>query len=315
MHTPQLVIYTDNAHASLDKLIGTPCSIAIQSFICGLTFTPTASGMEVVPLADYPLQQAINNKQIISNAKEGGKRKVLVALGGATLASDTWANCAQNVEAVAQCLADFVKQNNFDGIDIDWEDSSAFTSSNPKYDAATFLVELSKAQRKLLPAGQYLITHAPQPPYLSPNWPDQSTSKTKPAPYSDILKSAGDAIDYLNIQYYNNPGDVGDTGTEQAHKCAGVGPESPYPTSIVGLSQLQQLPLQKLILGKPTTIQNAGSGFLETSQLCSQVIAPLRQQFPMMGGAMGWQLAESPSSDALVLNWVQQVGQSLQLTS
>ncbi|WP_068315076.1 glycoside hydrolase family 18 protein [Polycladidibacter hongkongensis] len=315
MHTPQLVIYTDNWQASLDKLVGTSCSIAIQSFICGLTFTPTASGMEVTPLVDFPLQYTLNNKQIISDAKEGGKRKVLVALGGATLASDTWANCAQNVEEVAQCLADFVKQNNFDGIDIDWEDTEAFTSSNPKYDAVTFLVDLSKALRKNLPAGQYLITHAPQPPYLSPSWPDQSTSKTKPAPYSDILKSAGDAIDYLNIQYYNNPGDVGSTGPEQAHKCAGVGPESPFPTSIVGLNQQQNLPLQKLILGKPTTEQNAGSGYLETDQLCSQVIAPLRKNYPMMGGAMGWQLAESPSSQTLVLNWIKDVGQSLQLES
>ena len=50
-----------------------------------------------------------------------------------------------------------------DGVDIDFEDSNAFTGK-AGYDGITFLSELTSGLSQALPSGS-IITHAPQTPY------------------------------------------------------------------------------------------------------------------------------------------------------
>ncbi|XP_031472548.1 uncharacterized protein LOC116244853 [Nymphaea colorata] len=60
----------------------------------------------------------------------------------------------------AQRLADFVASNNLDGVDIDWEDTTAFQSGVGEQWLITFTTVL----RNILPSA--IITHAPQAPYF-----------------------------------------------------------------------------------------------------------------------------------------------------
>jgi chitinase len=297
MRSSEIVIYTDNGNAPVSKLVGTACTIGIQSFISNARFD--ASGKCTLEM-DWPLESSLKNGDI-PVAKEGGKRKILVALGGEIFTSRVWQACSENMGGFVEALIDFIKDNQFDGIDIDWEDSEALTARN--YDAVAFLSDLTLALRARLPAPDYIITHAPQAPYLDKAW--------QGGPYLEVMKRAGSALDYLNIQYYNNPWWVGDSGSEQAAKVAGTTGSPAFATSIVGLVE-QGLPVEKLLVGKPTTAQNAGSGFLDTPDLCHDVIAPLVQKYgSKFGGVMGWQLAESPSSPDLALDWIASVARTL----
>lgn len=62
---------------------------------------------------------------------------------------------------MATSLAQFVKENNFDGVDIDYEDNDAMTLST----AEAWLITFQKKLKELLP--DHLISHAPQAPYFS----------------------------------------------------------------------------------------------------------------------------------------------------
>ncbi|OKH88611.1 glycosyl hydrolase family 18 protein [Thalassospira sp. TSL5-1] len=301
MQTLQNVMYTDNGNAPVSKLVGTACTIGIQSFISNACFKDGKCNLEM----DWPLKSAIDNKDIVP-AKEGGKRKILVAVGGGSFTTASWQTCVTNFDAFVEALIEFVKEYKFDGIDIDWEDTANLANvaqQNGGYDAVAFLVNLTKKLRAGLPAPQYIITHAPQPPYFDHAFYG--------ATYMEVMRQAGDAIDYLNIQYYNNPDYVGDDGKEQAAKVAGTIGTPSYRTSIVGLVE-QGLPVEKLLVGKPTTPDNAGTGFLPTDAFCNDVVAPLVAKYGnSFGGVMGWQLAQSPESTELEYNWISTVADAL----
>ncbi|AUG51542.1 chitinase [Thalassospira marina] len=297
MRTPENVIYTDNGYGPVSKLAGTACTIGIQSFISNASFDNGTCKLEL----DWPLQSALNHKDIVP-AKEGGKRKILVALGGGTFDTPSWQACSDNLDAFADALVSFVKTNDFDGIDIDWEDTGALTKSGG-YDAVAFLSGLTRKLRAGLPAPQYIITHAPQPPYFDASFHGGT--------YMQVMKQVGTLIDYLNIQYYNNGDFVGTTGSEQAEKVAGTTGSPAFATSIVGLVA-QGLPVEKLLVGKPTTPHNAGTGFLPVDEFCSDVVAPLVAKYGAnFGGVMGWQLAQSPSSADLEYDWISTVADAL----
>lgn len=66
-----------------------------------------------------------------------------------------------NPVTVATNLANFVKENNLDGVDVDYEDNDAFTLSR----AEDWVIKFQKRLRELLP--DHIISHAPQAPYFS----------------------------------------------------------------------------------------------------------------------------------------------------
>ncbi|MTI19107.1 chitinase [Rhodobacteraceae bacterium RKSG542] len=292
MTKPEIVIYTDNGNAPINKLVGTQCTLGIQSFLTA------PSGSTLVP--DYPLSAAISHG-LIEQAKEGGKRKITVAIGGAgAFPSSSWAAADKNLSAFVDQICTFVTDNHFDGVDIDWEDTAAITS-NQGYDPVEFLSNLSVELKKQLPSGQNFISHAPQCPYFM-----NDGSNPFKNTYNQIMQQAGSSIDLLNIQYYNNPQAIGTTVAEQVSAVAGTS-GTPATCSIVGLVNAG-IPVEKLALGKPTTPENAGSGFVDTQSLCSQLIAPLAQKYgSSFGGVMGWQFGESNVSDQLVTSWIENV--------
>lgn len=93
----------------------------------------------------------------------------------------------------ARGLAAWVKEYNLDGVDIDWEDMHAMNIGIGEAWLITFQSEL----RRQLPAGQYLISHAPVAPWFTsgPNYPNGA--------YVAVHKQTGDGIDFYNMQFYN----------------------------------------------------------------------------------------------------------------
>ena len=59
-------------------------------------------------------------------------------------------------------MANFVKNNDLDGIDLDWEDNAAMENGTGEQ----WLIDCTKAIRKILPVGEYLLSNAPQGPYF-----------------------------------------------------------------------------------------------------------------------------------------------------
>lgn len=228
------------------------------------------------------------SSQIVDRIHTAGKR-VMLGFGGGTMASQHYRNYAGREADLAEALADVVKDNGLDGIDIDWEDTAGFTMPRQVgYNARDFLIKLTTELRDRLPQGQYEISHAPQPPYLT------ASGGTAITGYNDVLRSVGDEIDFLNMQYYNNAGYQ--TPTEVVA----------HYTSVVDAGLITS---RQLLVGKPVEETNAGQGFIPVDDITSQIVAPLVQEYgDQFGGVFNWEFKSDTNPD---FYWGNSVAESL----
>ncbi len=215
--------------------------------------------------------------------KENGI-KVLISFGGGLAKADDYKHLVHREEELAALIADFVRTKGLDGVDLDFEASSMLhmDRSPGVADGKSFLIRLTKALREKLPSKDYFISHAPQSPYLNPDWHQ--------GPYLDILKKAGGDIDWITVQYYNNPGQDGPVKS----KVVGSN-HNPYVTSYRGLvSGLDGLSWSsdKVVIGKPVYKADAFSGHVSPQVMVREIIEPLRTQYGAdFGGIAGWQFS------------------------
>ncbi len=217
----------------------------------------------------------------INELKANGQ-KVLISFGGGEMSSEAYSKLVGFERELASSIVDFVVENNLDGVDIDFEDTSAFVGS-ASYNGVDFLVNLTRTLRELLPSSDYIITHAPQPPYLEVgNGMDG---------YVKVMEQVGGLIDWLNVQFYNNP------------------PWSSNPKQIVSsyskFSELPGLSAEKLLIGLPVTASNAGSGYIPIDDIVSDIIEPI-QQNGVLGGMMNWQYSSDEYGE-----WATTIGGAL----
>lgn len=153
---------------------------------------------------------------------------------------------------VGKDLAQFVKQYNLDGVDIDYEDSASFQNGK----AVPWLVTLTKTLRQHLPKGQYILTHAPQAPYFG--------SKCQwGGGYSKIEKQVGSLIDMYLVQTYNQGAGMYDSCQSLLHSSGNACPGS----SIFEIHEKENVPLNKLVVGKPATQADASTGYMAPKDL------------------------------------------------
>jgi chitinase len=221
-------------------------------------------------------------------------KKVLISFGGGDVTETDYAPLIGHETELAEQLALFVKGHGLDGVDIDFEASVAFhRPAKPGIvDGRKFLIALNHALRQKLPAPRYLISHAPQPPFLDPDWHG--------GPYLDVLREAGDEVDWISVQYYDNPG-FNDPMAE-----------SPAVTAYDGLvSDPRGLrwPASKLVVGKPIYHDDANSGHLAPEDVIGTIVKPLRKTWGnAFGGLMGWQFSTLTTDHRA---WNDQVGKAL----
>ncbi|SFT60893.1 Chitinase [Pseudovibrio denitrificans] len=299
MPNKEIVGYALSTNAQLiAKMAESDYTTVILCFVVGDEAGNLSPSTELQAMFDAP--------DLISNLKSAGKR-VLISMGGEVFSTPAWAALANNLDNTVQQLTKMVTDHGLDGVDIDWEDTN-YTG----YDAPTFLVDLSKALKDQLPDGHNFVTHAPQAPYFYGGAPGSYTQV-----YVDVAKNAGDAIDLYNIQYYNNQWYVGETAAEETGKVAGtelVNGQT-FPSSIIGIASTG-VPISKLILGKPTTLQNVtGSasvnGYLSADEIVDNLISPLLAKEPDFAGMMGWQYPTEYGSDTGTDDWAQTMAKAL----
>ncbi|MCR9176836.1 MAG: glycosyl hydrolase family 18 protein [Alphaproteobacteria bacterium] len=270
------VIYYNSAATPLEKVASAGYTDVILSF---LTVDPDGAGSLklVVPATlkdELPKLPAI---------RASGKR-ILISFGGGDMKTRAWKRLVGREVELAGLLSEFVKSHGLDGVDIDFEISEALEERWPKhaFDGVSLLIDLTKALEAALPSAA-LITHAPQPPYLDPKW--------QGGPYLKVLKAAGEHIDWISIQYYNNP------GYETPAKRYVVGePDNPFVTAYIGLVEATiegGWPAAKILVGKPVFKGDAASGHMPPERVVSEIVKPLLDRYgEKFGGLMGWQYSD-----------------------
>ncbi|KAG5640864.1 hypothetical protein DXG03_006806, partial [Asterophora parasitica] len=177
--------------------------------------------------------------------------KIIVSAFGAT---DTPTSSGTNPVDLANNFAAFVKKYNLDGIDVDYEDFDAFNRGT----AEAWIISFTRQLRVQLPAPTYIISHAPVAPWFVPNrWPGGG--------YLGIDKAVGSAIDWYNIQFYNQGQNEYTTCNNLLQTSSNV-----WPQSAVFQINKNGIPLSKIVIGKPTA-GDASNGYIDPNTLAGCV--------------------------------------------
>ncbi|KAF9047088.1 glycoside hydrolase [Hymenopellis radicata] len=188
--------------------------------------------------------------------------KLMVSVFGAT---DVPTTSGADPVSTAQTMAAWVKEYDLDGIDVDYEDFSAFSAGTAE-----------------LPQGEYIITHAPVAPWFTP------TLYTGGG-YLKVEEAVGSMIDWYNIQFYNQ-------GTSEYTTCDGLltASSSTWPETALFQIIANGVDGSKLVVGKPATTSDANNGYMEPSLLASCLATAKDQGWD--GGAMVWQFPNADES-------------------
>ena len=283
-NSPRLVVYYNgNTNLSIQQIAALPYTDIIFAFLVpsGATTSPSDLKLKGEGAWYVPNDLSCN----IHTLKDAGKN-VLISFGGALgITSDQYKAYSENVDNLVSDLVDnWIKTYGFNGVDIDFEDTSAFQPSSP-YDGVDFLVTLTQELAKQLPPEQNIITHAPQTPYWGTSFVDE--------PYVKIWNKVSNSITWINNQFYNNNGWDGTSELDiQWYKTIA-----------------QTTKPQKLMLGMPVGANSAEEGYLPLSILIPEVIQPLQQKYPTeFGGVMGWELSDDHEG-----TWGKEISNALML--
>lgn len=271
------VIYYNSDASPPTSLLGTPYTHVILSFITLAPGLPADAPVTlVVPAKLSPAFDVIERLQA-----EG--KKVLISFGGGDMQLAEYAGVTNRVAELAEAISAFAARHGFDGVDIDFEVSRALhlAPSPEVFDGRRFLTGLTRALHAALPDGA-LLTHVPQAPYLDPGW--------QGGPYLDVLREAGDMIDWITVQYYNNP----EFDAPVASRIVG-GAQNPLAWSYTGIVSGAggfAWPADKTLIGLPVYRADASNGHLAPTVVASEVVCPLLERFGgTFGGLTGWQFS------------------------
>ncbi|KIJ65610.1 glycoside hydrolase family 18 protein [Hydnomerulius pinastri MD-312] len=243
---PHFVIYSDQWVSGEN---GPPAVSAIQGYnVFTLSFW----------LISGPADQALEWTTLSSSTRSSIKSsyaaagiKLIVSAFGST---DAPTSTGADPTTTANNLAAFVIQYGLDGVDVDYEDFNAMNAMNGS--AETWLATFTKALRAKLPAGQYIITHAPVAPWFSPIYTSGA--------YLKVHQTVGSLIDWYNVQFYNQ-------GSSEYTTCTGLltTSSSTWPNTAVFQISAAGVTLNKIVIGKPATSGDASNGYMSTSTLAS----------------------------------------------
>ncbi|KAN0073593.1 Glycoside hydrolase superfamily [Tylopilus felleus] len=228
--------------------------------------------------------QELTESQRSSYVKEynaAGISIVVSAFGSTSKPTSSGANAV----TVASDLAKWVKQYGVQGVDVDYEDLTAFDSTAAK--AEPWLISLTQSLRKELPQGQYILTHAPLAPWFSPN-------KWSGGGYLAVHKSVGSLIDWYNIQVRLFI--LHSKGTTEYTTCDGLitASSSTWPETALFQIAANGVDENKLVIGKPAQQKDATNGYMSTSAL-AQCVAQAHSK-GWDAGVMVWEYPDAAAA-------------------
>ncbi|KZP31615.1 glycoside hydrolase family 18 protein [Athelia psychrophila] len=181
----------------------------------------------------------------------------------------------------ANTLAAWVKQYGLDGVDVDYEDEAAFNGGTGS--GENWLITFITALRAALPEGQYIITAAPLAPWFEPN------GRWGGGGYLKVDSTVGSMIDWYNVQFYNQ-------GTTEYTTCTGLLTQSStaWPQTSLFEIAASGVSKDKLVIGKPATTADAGSGYIDSTTLAGCVKTAVADGWN--GGVMVWQFPNAAAS-------------------
>jgi chitinase len=207
-----------------------------------------------------------------------GKVQILVSAFGPqempTSSGYSWQDCANG-------LASFVLDNNLDGCDINWQDTSALSDGS----GSKWLNSFQSHLRKLLP--NHTIVHSPMAGYFNP----VAFSKGS---YLDVNTQEAKSINFYNIQYYNQGTSKYNNYTEIFLQSSGAHPSTSVAELVrVGVQQ------SKIVIGKPIAPSDiTGSGWIDTGAL-GLYISQAYDDFQWFSGVALWQYSSDVRGKAM----------------
>ncbi|KAH8093282.1 glycoside hydrolase family 18 protein [Cristinia sonorae] len=225
-------------------------------------------------------QLSASQRSTIKSQYAAAGIKLMVSAFGST---DVPTSSGADPVATANTMAAWVKQYQLDGIDVDYEDFNAFDAGNGK--AEQWLITFTQQLRAQLPAGQFIITHAPVAPWFAP-------SKWGGGGYLKVHQTVGNLIDWYNVQFYNQQ-DY--TTCNSLLNTSG----SQWPKSALFQIVASGVPASKIVIGKPATTADASDGFIAPATLAGCISQAKSQGWS--GGVMSWEFPDASSS------WIQTV--------
>ncbi|KAF8519829.1 glycoside hydrolase family 18 protein [Gautieria morchelliformis] len=266
---PHFVAYTDESQ------FGIPSASDLKGFNTLILSFLLASG--AADQADAWTQLSASQRSSIKANYKANGITLLVSAFGSTESPTT---DGKDPTALAQGMANWVKTWGMDGIDVDYEDFKAVSKGT----AVGWLKTFTTVLRNNLPAGQFVITHAPVAPWFGQG-----------QPYSQLDASVGHLIDWYNVQFYSQ----GTAYTTCTTLVSASG--DPFPGTSVLEIVASGVPQQKVVIGKPGTPADDPhiNGFLETKTLAQCLVQAKAKGWN--AGVMAW---EFPDANA---QWIQTV--------
>ncbi|KZP29177.1 glycoside hydrolase family 18 protein [Athelia psychrophila] len=271
---PHFVIYND-------KWVSFPSSSELAGYnVFALSFWLLYGAADQAQ--DWAEMTAAERTAIKTDYNNAGISLIVSAFGS----TDTPASSGADPNLAAQNLATWVKAYDVDGVDIDFEDLQAFNGGTGS--AENWLITFTTELRSLLPAGQYIISHAPLAPWFqpAPRWGGGG--------YLKVDSSVGSLVDFYNVQFYNQ-------GTTEYTTCAGLltTSSSAWPNTALFQIAASGVSQNKLVIGKPATAADASNGYVDSGTLATCVSQAASKGWK--GGVMVWQWPDAESA------WIEQV--------
>lgn len=232
-------------------------------------------GSGIPTFTPYNLSDAAFRAQVATLNAQG--RAVLISLGGADAHIELYTG---QEEALAYEIIRLVEVYGFDGLDIDLEQAAIAAAQNRTVlPAALRLVrEHYESEGK-----HFIISMAPEFPYLRVE-----------GDYLDYINALEDLYDFIAPQYYNQAGDgvwveelnLWLTQNDDAHKKDFLY----YLTDslIHGTRGYAAIPADKLVIGLPSNVDGAATGYVINPQDVIDALQALEDAGNEIRGVMGW---------------------------
>ncbi|KAJ7445496.1 glycoside hydrolase family 18 protein [Mycena galericulata] len=199
--------------------------------------------------------------------------------------SDTPTTEGADPTTTATTIANWAKQYDVDGVDVDYEDFGAITKGTAEPWIINFTTQLSKDLE-----GSYLISHTPIAGWFNATGPGLPGGG-----YRTVDKAVGSMINWYNVQFYNTP-NLYTTCDHLLEASNGTWADSHLAsqTSVFEIHEYAQIPLDKIVIGKPVTPNDAGGGYMNGTYLgtCIQQA----KQNDWNAGIMLWQYSNVSST-------------------